>query len=180
MRVGGIALFLLVAGAGVAAAGPRAVIVAGTSRGGDRQLLPRPAPVACGACFSGAAPQPEATQEGQLATLGVGLVGSEGRARGGGELFTILGMTERATRGYTGVVTYGGFDQGRLFAHAGLGLGSYWGDGRAGTLAALAGDARAEAGVRLHPQWLVVGRADFLLNAVSGATVGTLALQFIP
>jgi hypothetical protein len=181
MRIVGVAAALLLLGpAGGATAGPAAVVLAGTSRGGDAQLLPRAEPASCGACFAGGPSPPATSGGGQLATLGVGLVGTEGRARGGAELFTILGMTEHTTDGFTGVVTYAGLDQGRVFAQGGLGLGSYWGHGRAGTLDALAGDARGELGLRLHPQWLVVGRADFLLNSISGAAVGTLALQFIP
>jgi len=178
MRIAGLALVLVIATSATrAAADPQLVLIAGTSRGGDAQLLPGPAP--CPACFSGGLEQPVIPGDGQLATLGLGLIGTEGLARGGGELFTILGMGERTT-GYSGLVTYAGLDQGVVFVQAGLGVGTYWGDGRAGTLAAVAGDARAEIGLRLHRRWLMVSRGDYLLNDISSTTVGTLALQYIP
>jgi hypothetical protein len=179
MRTATFALVVLGLLSTHAAAQPQWVFMAGTSRGGDAQLLPRHTS-SCGVCFAGGSSQPMTPGEGALATVGVGLVGTEGRARGGGELFTILGMTADHTDGFSGVVTYGGLDHGRVFVQAGLGLGSYWGSGRAGTLAAIAGDARAELGVRMHPQWLVVARGDLLMNTISASTVGTLALQFVP
>jgi hypothetical protein len=179
MRTAGLVTLFLLAAAGTAAAEPRLVLMAGTSRGGDAQLLPHHES-SCGVCFAGGGSQPMTPAEGSLATLGLGVIGTEGRARGGAELFTILGMTQDHTDGFAGVVTYAGLDIGRVFAQTGLGVGSYWGSGRAGSLAAVAGDARAELGVRMHPQWLVVARGDYILNDISASTVGTLALQFIP
>ncbi len=179
MRIAWLAIVIVItASAPRASADPQLVLMAGTSRGGDAQLLPGTV-TPCPACLGAGIEPPTTAGDGQLATLALGLIGTEGLVRGGGELFTILGLGERTT-GYAGLVTYAGFDQGRLFAHAGLGIGSYWGDGRAGTLAAVAGDARAEIGLRLHARWLAVGRADYLLNDISATTVGTLAVQYIP
>jgi len=180
MRISGIAVVVVgtIIAARTAGAEPQVVLVAGTSHGGDAQLAP-PTASSCPACFAAGGEMPLPAPDVRLATLGVGVVGTEGRLRGGGELFTILGMGERTT-GFAGALTYAGVDHGRVFTHAGLGIGSYWGDGRAGTLAAIAGVARAELGVRLHPQWLVVARGDYLLNDISASRIGTLALQWIP
>jgi hypothetical protein len=167
--------------AGDAAADADWFVVAGASHGGDAQLVPEAAPAApCATCFAaGEAMETDGAAGARLATIGAGLAGREGALRGGGELMTILGMGD-STSGYTAVVTYGGLDSGRLFVQGGIGLGSYWGGDHGSMVDALAGDVRAELGVRLHQQWQVLGRGDLLVNNTSVAPVVTLGLQWTP
>lgn len=179
---GFIALALLALGAQSASAQPRLTIVAGTSHGGDGQLVPVSASSSnCAGCaFLGSGGMPATNTEAQLATLAVGMIGTEGRVRGGGELFTILGVGSDRTSGYTAVVTYAGLDSGRVFTHAGLGLGTYWGAEHATRFDALAGNLRGEVGVHVHPSWIVVGRGDMIVNQTSASPVLTLGLEWVP
>ncbi len=183
---------MVVVGMGVAAlavsppaawAEPQLVVVAGTSHGGDRQLAPRASsPPTCATCFAagGGAPIMDRASDPRLATVGLGLVGSEGIIRGGGELFTILGFGDAGTSGYSGVVTTVGLDNGRLFATGGLGMGSYWGGEHDSALDAVAGCARAELGLRVHDAWMILGRGDLLVNSTSVSPVVTLGLEWVP
>jgi hypothetical protein len=179
---GFIALALLALGAQSAFAQPRLTVVAGTSHGGDGQLVPvATSGTNCAGCaFLGGTGMPPTNTEAQLATVAVGIIGTEGRIRGGGELFTILGVGSDRTSGYTAVVTYAGLDSGRVFAHGGLGVGSYWGAEHATRFDALAGNLRGEVGVHVHPSWIVVGRGDVIVNQTSASPVLTLALEWIP
>jgi hypothetical protein len=182
MGIVGMALALLALGSIDATAQPRLTLVAGSSHGGDGQLVPVTSTHSgCDRCaFIGGSSMPATNEEAQLATLAVGLVGTEGRVRGGGELFTILGIGNERTSGYTSVVTYAGLDSGRVFAHGGLGVGSYWGAEHATRFQALAGNVRGEVGVHVHPSWIVVGRGDVIVNTTSASPVLTLALAWIP
>ncbi|HUH05030.1 MAG TPA: hypothetical protein VML75_23695 [Kofleriaceae bacterium] len=180
---GFIALALLTLSAASAIAQPRLTVVAGTSRGGDGQLVPTsPSGSNCAGCafLGGGTGMPATNTEAQLATLAVGIIGTEGRIRGGGELFTILGVGSDRTSGYTAVVTYAGLDSGRVFTHGGLGVGSYWGAEHATRFDALAGNLRGEVGLHVHPSWIVVGRGDLIVNQTSASPVLTLALEWIP
>lgn len=182
MVVFGMGLAALLASPPAAHAQPRFVVVAGTSHGGDQQLAPRANHTpSCATCFAagGGVPMDRASDP-RLATVGLGLVGNEGRIRGGGELFTILGFGDAGTSGYSGVVTTVGVDSGRLFATGGLGLGSYWGGQHDSFTSALAGNARAELGLRVHDAWMILGRGDLLVNSTSVSPVVTLGLEWVP
>lgn len=179
----GAALAILLA-AGSAAAQPEIMVFAGASHssGGDNLVPPSGVDPACRGCLrSGEFPgeMTETPDDPRLATFGLGLVGSEGRARGGGEIATVIGFGDR-TAGFTSVVTYAGVDQGRVYTVAGLGFGTYWGAGRFGTFDALAGDVRAELGVRLTRKWIVLGRGDLIMNSDAVSPVASLGLQWIP
>jgi hypothetical protein len=158
------------------------MVFAGSSHGPNTaQLTPGSSPscTTCPASVSGVPMTTDAVAP-NLAMLGVGMVGSEGRKRGGGELFTILGLGNEQTTGYTSFVTYGGLDYDRVFAQIGLGLGRYWGVQRDGFMSSFAGNARAELGVRLTPRWIVVGRTDIIANNTEVSPFVTLGLQFLP
>jgi hypothetical protein len=77
-------------------------------------------------------------------------------------------------------VTYVGADGGRVFAHVGLGIGSYWGDGRLGALSSMAGIARGELGLRLARHWMLAARGDLLVGDDATVPVLSFGLQWAP
>jgi hypothetical protein len=156
------------------------VVFAGTSRGLDADRSGGFGPGACVGCAASQGPivsDPDARV--RQASFALALVGTEGRIRGGGEVTTHLGVGDSAA-GFTGVVTYAGADSGHVFAHVGLGAGSYWGDDRLGRFSSLAGTARGELGVRLSRRWLVAARGDLLVNSRATTPVLSFGLQFVP
>lgn len=157
------------------------IVVAGTSHGGGPHLSGTGEAAPLGQRpVSGESVSTPSDREVRLATIAIGLAGSEGRVRGGGELMTVLGFAGD-TAGYTAFVTYAGVTGRRLFAQTGLGLGMLWGrpaDDR-GFVDRLAGDLRVEIGVNLHDQWMVVGRGDLIVGQAALEPVATLALQWM-
>lgn len=166
-----------------ATGGADVFLFAGTGRGGDAQLHGERTP-ACELCpaAAGAVVDESDTGDGDpgLAVLSAGMVGTEGPFRGGGELETIISLSDGDTSGFSALVTYAGLDAGPLFVHGGLGIGRYWGGERAGGVDDFAGTMRAELGVRLTDHWLIAGRADVISNAISTSPVGTIGIQWIP
>lgn len=160
--------------------GPDYVVFFGSSHGAGAQL-DASAPAEDDTLRAGEIPMSEtATSDGtSLAMLGLGLVGSEGTIRAGGEVFTLLGVSGDAS-GYTSAVTFAGLDNGRAFTQGGLGIGTYWGADRIGTLAAIAGNAHAQVGIRITRQFIALGRGDLIVNSVGVSSVATFGLQWIP
>lgn len=113
-----------------------------------------------------------------LVMLGIGIVGTEGRLRGGVELLSFVTASEPIS-GYSAVATYAGVDLGRAFLQSGLGIGRYWGP-RAEDGDRIAGIAHVELGVRLLPGFSVLARGDLLLAREETSLVGTLGLQWVP
>lgn len=187
-NAGGTFTLALVALAGLSI-GPSAahadadyVLFAGTSRGANTDQLTAIHTPSCTTCPASATgvPMTIPEQAPSLAMLGVGLVGAEGYKRGGGEIFTILGLGNQQTTGYTSFTTFAGVTGERLFAQVGLGLGKYWGGVHTSLLASFAGNARAEIGVHLTERWIVVGRGDIVANNHEVSPFLTLGLQFLP
>jgi hypothetical protein len=161
--------------------GPDLTLYAGPSFGGAGAIVPRRDPADCIRCSVAGTGDVMEAREPRLATVALGLAGSEGRLRGGGELFSVLGLAGGDTTGYSGAVTYAGLDLGAAFAQAGLGLGGYWGGERSESgLGLLAGTAHAQIGVRVMRQLVLLGRCDLLVNGDAIAPVGSVGLQWIP
>lgn len=133
----------------------------------------------CALCETSGNRGSDSANTNPLVSLGAGLVGTEGRLRGGAEVLTIM-AAGRSTVGYTGFLTYGGVDSGRLFVQTGLGIGAYWGARNDPETSRIAGIAHAELGLRLTDGFSVLARGDFLLGRETSNAIGTLGLQWVP
>lgn len=117
--------------------------------------------------------------EPTLATLAFSLGGTQGRIRGGIEVFATLSATGR-TSGYGALVTYVGFELGRFYAVGGFGWGSYFGGLHTSRLSAMAGVGRAELGVALAQGFAIALRSDLLANNLSSTRTASLGLSWTP
>lgn len=167
-----------------AAADPNFFFFAGTTVAGDRRVAPPLGVETCPGCTTSAsrrqavivegaedstsqgadAREPMSSDYSRPLVLSFGVAGDEGPIRGGTEMLTIFGFSDTATVGFTGVSTFAGFTGEYLYLTFGLGLGSYWGEDRLGTLDGLAGTARGELGLRITDNWVVSLRGDLLVS----------------
>jgi len=110
--------------------------------------------------------------------LSVGVMGTSGRIRAGGEALSLVATGSR-TSGYTGFVTYAGFDVSVVSLQTGLGVGTYWGE-KFDLTEAIAGVAHAELSLRLVEGFSLAARLDYLLGRDSSNIIGTLGIKWAP
>lgn len=179
---GAVVVALAIAIPSARADGPDFMVYAGPSASPSSALVP-PASASCDQCAVVAPPteRPAQTSGGPMATVAIGLVGSEGYVHGGGEVFAILGFGDNRNSGYTGAVTYAGMETACWFARAGLGLGAYYGGDRGpGALDRLAGNALIQLGWRLTERVSLVPRLDIIVDDEATNPIGSIGLSWTP
>ena len=174
----GVACTLACAGTPTAARanGPGLQIFAGLSSGGVQRVSFDNSD--CIRCMEFAAPAARSL-DGPVYTFAFGLGGGEGRFRGGAELLGMIGSGAGVTGGYTGLLTYAGFEIHRTIAQAGVGVGIPWitdGDRWGRTLE---GNVHLRVGVRMTDEFVLVTRGDLLRDSRLGSVV-TAGLEWSP
>jgi hypothetical protein len=158
------------------AQGPGLQLFAGLSSGGvQRVSFDNPD---CVRCIEFTAPAARSL-DGPVYTFALGLGGTEGSFRGGAELVGMIGSGTGVTGGYTGLLTFAGFEYHRTIAQAGVGIGVPWitdGDRWGRTLE---GNVHLRVGVRVTDEFVFVTRGDLLRDSRLGSVV-TAGLEWSP
>jgi hypothetical protein len=153
----------------------RTQLFAGLSSGGIERV--RFAYNDCTNCKTEVIPQPMA--DVSFYTFAFGFTGSEGLLRGGGEVVSMIGSGNDHTGGYAGVVTYAGFESGRVLAQAGFGLGLPWITDGDSLGVNVDGNIHVRLGARLREDLVLLTRGDLLRWSRLGQVV-TVGLQWTP